>query len=360
MTQVIKNNKWKLVISSLVILLPMLLGVIFWNELPETMNTHWGIDGAPDGQGGRGMMVFGVPLIMLAVHLLCVFITDRDPGNRIQSNKVFALLYWIIPVITVMSTGTIYVASSGKEIDIAALTCALIGVMFVLFGNYMPKYRKNSTLGIKLKWTLASGENWNATHRFAGKVWVIGGMALIACVFLPENAAVITLLAAIIVLVLVPTIYSWLYYRKQLADGFIPEKTAGPFKKWQKISGIIIGVAVLLFCTIITFTGNINITFGDESFTINASYYSDLTVEYDAIESVEYREIFDAGLRTNGFGSPRLSMGTFKNDEFGYYTIYAYNSTEPCVVVHTNTSSLVLRGVDEAATMAIYEQLMQR
>ena len=36
----IRKHKWELIISSLVILIPVLVGLILWNRLPETIATH--------------------------------------------------------------------------------------------------------------------------------------------------------------------------------------------------------------------------------------------------------------------------------------------------------------------------------
>ena len=48
--------------------------------------------------------------------------------------------------------------------------------MFIGLGNYMPKLKQNYTIGIKVPWTLNSEENWNMTHRMAGKVYVVAGV----------------------------------------------------------------------------------------------------------------------------------------------------------------------------------------
>ena len=47
----LKRNKWKIILSSLVVLLPILYGVIMWNQLPDVLTTHWGGDGVADGFG---------------------------------------------------------------------------------------------------------------------------------------------------------------------------------------------------------------------------------------------------------------------------------------------------------------------
>jgi len=356
----IKNNKWKLIISSLVILLPMIAGLIFWNELPELMPTHWGIDGNVDGMGGRGFVVFGIPLIMLALHWLCIIITDRDPGNKHQSGKVFGILYWITTAVTLLVTGIMYLVASGREVNAAPFLCGVLGINLLVIGNYMPKYRRNYTMGIKIKWTLESEENWNATHRMAGKLWVICGLILLACIPLPEEMIIGVGLAVLIVMIAVPFIYSWNYHRKQIATGFTPDKPVVEMKKWQKLLIGAIVIAILAFCVIICFTGNISVVFDENAFNVKATYYADITVEYDAIESIEYRDDFDIGTRISGFGTPRLSCGTFKNDEFGHYTVYAYNFCDKTVVMEVNGMILVINGHDDAETQKIYEEIISK
>ena len=87
---------------------------------------------------------------------------------------------------------------------------------------------------------------------------------------------------------------------------------------------ILIGTAVLMFC------GEIDVVYGEASFSIEASYWSDLTVEYDAVESIEYRDQDDRGIRTGGFGSAWLLAGGFHNEEFGNYTRYSYIRCDAC------------------------------
>ena len=74
----IKNHKKKAIISSVIILLPMLLGIVFWNQLPESMVSHWGGDGVADGTAPKTFIVFGMPLLLLAIHWLCLGLTCLD------------------------------------------------------------------------------------------------------------------------------------------------------------------------------------------------------------------------------------------------------------------------------------------
>ncbi len=67
----IKKNIWRLLISSVIILLPIVAGLLLWNSLPERIATHWGADGKADGWSGKTFTVFALPLIMLALHCVC-------------------------------------------------------------------------------------------------------------------------------------------------------------------------------------------------------------------------------------------------------------------------------------------------
>ena len=91
----IKQNKAKILLSSAVILLPAVYGIIMWNHLPDTMATHWGADGITDGTAGKALAVFGLPLLYLLVHLFCLWLTLRDQEKRQQSRKALRRIFSI-------------------------------------------------------------------------------------------------------------------------------------------------------------------------------------------------------------------------------------------------------------------------
>ena len=210
----IKKNIKALVISSIVILLPMAAGLLLWDKLPQQFVTHWGVDGQPDGWAGKPMAVFGMPLLMLAVQWICVLATAADKRNQNQTAKAMNMVLWIIPVISIVSSGMIYGVACGMEFNANMLLPILMGAMFLFVGNYLPKCKCNHTIGIKLPWTVSNEENWNATHRLGGRVWVAAGVLMIACAFLPGNWTAILVLLIAAVAVAVPTVYSYVYYRK--------------------------------------------------------------------------------------------------------------------------------------------------
>ena len=360
-----RNNKWKLIASSIAILAPVIFGLVFWNRLPESMNVHWGMNGEADGSASKAFAVFFIPCMLLAVHWFCIFFTAKDPKNKGQNKKVFSMVLWITPLISAFSSGLIYSMALGVDLRMESLMLVMMGSMFVLIGNYLPKCRQNHTIGIKIKWTLEDEENWNATHRMAGWVWVIGGLLLCFCIFLPTLILPWVLIVLMAVLALIPTLYSYRFYKKQRKAGKTPTASTEESEEYTKkmrvpsIAVLIFVVLMLIGSAVICFTGNIEMIKGEDALTVKASYYEDLTVRYEDIDALEYRENFEFGSRAYGFGTPRLSMGTFENKELGKYTLYAYTDCKSCVLLKIDEKVLVLGCESAQEGKALYEALLE-
>jgi len=167
----------------------------------------------------------------------------------------------------------------------------------------------------------------------------------------------------ILILAAVPMVYSWLYYKKQCARGegyALDDKPEDPFlKKLTKVSLVIVAV-ILVFVGLMMFGGKIEYVYEADSFTIDASVWNDLTVEYEAIDSIELRKEAVSGIREYGFGSSKLLLGVFRNEEFGAYTRYTYTKSDSAVVLTVNGNTLVIAGLDFNETQEIYNELTAR
>ena len=207
----IKRNLKVLIISSIVTLLPIVAGLILWNQLPEQMPTHWNASGEIDGWSSKPFAVFGLPLIMAAAQWLCMLGTNADPKKENHPAKVLHLVLWIIPVLSVALNTMTYMAALGKEVRIEVIMPILIGLILAIVGNYMPKCKQNYTIGIKIPWTLNSEENWNRTHRFAGWLWTFCGIALMLTGII---GGFWIFLFVVLLMVFAPILYSYLLFRK--------------------------------------------------------------------------------------------------------------------------------------------------
>ena len=203
----IKKNKVTLLITSIITLLPIIAGVIMWNDLPDTIATHWGVDNEPNGFMAKPFAVFGLPFMMLALHWVCIFFTAFDKKQANQNPKIITMVLWIIPSISVILSALTYTYAMGKKINIGLFALLIGGILFVAIGNYLPKCKQNYSIGVRLPWTFSDTENWNKTNRFTGVVWVIGGLIII---FTSPLTSPIIFITVILAITLIPTIYSFL------------------------------------------------------------------------------------------------------------------------------------------------------
>ena len=356
----IGSNKIKLILSSVGIMLPSVFGIAVWNRLPDNMVTHWDADGVGNGQMTKWAVVFVLPLILLLVHWVCIFFTARDNKNRGQNKKVFGIVIWLTPVISLFSNGIIYSAALKSGVKPIGAVFVLIGLMFVVIGNYLPKCKQNNTIGIKIIWTLTNEEIWNVTHRFGGRLWFAGGFVILFCGLLPEMIGAVLMTATMIVLVALPTIYSYLYYKKQVKEGRAPEKIPSYMDKKSRIAAIallsLVGVALVAEAVVMS-CGGFDVKYNEDGFCIDGRMMNDIEVKYSEIDSAEYVTDLDFGQRTFGYGAPGLLMGSFKNDEFGDYTLYAYGKNAECVVIRSEGRVLVIGCKDDMDTRQLFDKI---
>lgn len=357
MKNYLKANWKKICISCLLTLTPILVGLCLWNDLPDMMTTHWGADGVADDTSSKAFSVFFLPVILLAVNLLCFVATALDKRNQTKNQKAMGVIFWIMPVISWAVNGAMYAIALGKTWSFDLFLPLLFGVLFIVLGNMLPKISRNKTFGIKIFWTLYNEENWNKTHRLAGKLWVGGGLLCLLTAFLPTKAMVVAALVITFAMILLPVVYSYSIYKKHRAEGVTYEIPA----KEKKIARLMLLPVIAIFAVvgILMFTGDITVTSQDSAICIEADFYEDLTVSFDSITEISYREDLDKGSRTMGFGSARLSLGVFQNEEFGTYTLYAYTGCDAAIIIRGEDKVLVVNAKTPEETKALYEQLVK-
>ena len=213
----LKKYRKTLIVTTLVMLLPMLVGVLIWDRLPEQVPTHFGASGEADGWSSKAFAVFGLPAIILALHWVCVLGSlHADPKAHNLNGKMMGLVLWICPAISVLCCIVVtYGSALGMDVNVEIIMPMLIGLLMVIIGNWLPKCKQTYTMGIKLPWTLADENNWNRTHRFAGPIWVAGGLVMMATALF-GGWWLYLMLAVMVVMVVAPTVYSYLLFKGRI------------------------------------------------------------------------------------------------------------------------------------------------
>ena len=165
--------------------------------------------------------------------------------------------------------------------------------------------------------------------------------------------------------VLIPLVYSYLFYKKQLSDGTATkeEYSTYPGNKIDKKSGIltiVIGSVVVVGVVIMMFIGSITFTLGETSLEIDTTYGGGISLDYSDIDSAEYVDTAVPGMRVSGFASSKLLYGWFKNDELGNYTRYTYTKSEANIIIRSGDDIIVIADKTPELTKALYDSLLEK
>lgn len=215
-----KSISRTLVMTTLVCLLPIVLALFMYNDLPEQMPVHWNAAGDIDRYMSKPFVVFGMPLFFALINIICIIGITSDPKKQNQSKWMQRLAIWIVPVMSLVLLPITLLVSIGVNISVPFIIILIMSIVFIIIGNYLPKSRQNYTIGIRLPWTLNDADNWNKTHRVGGICFIIGGIILFVINLLQVDSersyllAIITTLT-IALLVIIPTVYSYVLYRKK-------------------------------------------------------------------------------------------------------------------------------------------------
>ena len=215
-----KAYKKTIILTFILTLLPTLAGLLLWNQLPDKIPSHWGFSGQIDGWSSKPKAVFMMPCIMALGQLVLVFCTFADPKAKNIHKKPLTVSMWLLPIVSIIMNGASYMIALGKKINMTSVMLLIIGLIFILLGNYLPKLQQNYTVGIKVAWALEDADNWERTHRFGGKLLLLGGVVLILLSLLTGSilddsvSLVITIVIAA-ACSLVPVIYSYIIYKKK-------------------------------------------------------------------------------------------------------------------------------------------------
>ena len=204
-----------------VVIAAVVVSVVFFPRLPARVPTHWNAAGQIDGYSSRAFGAFLMPAVMLGMLALFAALPSLSPkgfevegGSRAYAAIVLALLLFLLVVHVQVLLAAMNIARS-----MSSLIPILTGALFVVLGNYLPKFRRNFFVGIRTPWTLANEDVWFRTHRFGGVLFVISGILLIVVSpFLRVEASFEFLLALALITAFASIIYSFVIYKKEVSS----------------------------------------------------------------------------------------------------------------------------------------------
>ncbi|WP_314011207.1 SdpI family protein [Pseudostreptobacillus hongkongensis] len=156
-------------------------------------------------------------LCLMAMSIFMYFnledITEVSKDNpKFKNLKIFLIICSVITILFFVLT----ITSKNNKLDLnnfKYIYATLIFVLFLILGNLAPKLPMNKNIGLRVPWTLKNVSTWNATHRFLGYLSIILAIIYLPGVFIITNFELWTLFI-VLVLVILSTIFSYVYYNK--------------------------------------------------------------------------------------------------------------------------------------------------
>lgn len=220
----------------IVSIIPFIITAIVLQFMPDSVPMHYDSMGVIDRWGSKYENLL-FPVIILALTFFWqLFIwgfekkavkakTEKERTEALSNAKMLhivaismALMYCVMQCFILY--GAYVEANIGAThavIDVAQISCILLGVMFVVLGNYMPKTRLNGVVGFRIVWSMHNDVTWVKSNRFAGVALVIVGLLTIITAILAESMlATGLMLVYLFVSLVVILIYSYKIYKTQV------------------------------------------------------------------------------------------------------------------------------------------------
>lgn len=170
----------------LVLVVMFALAGLAWGSAPDRIPVHWGLDGKVDGYGGKLHGLLLLPLVSLALYFALLWLPRLDPGRA--NYPAFAGAYATIRLATLVVLAVTYdlvlLQVEGRDVRFDTVMPLVAGAMCVVLGGVLGKLRPNWFVGIRTPWTLSSKQAWTRTHRAAGWLSIVLGVATMGAAML--------------------------------------------------------------------------------------------------------------------------------------------------------------------------------
>jgi uncharacterized membrane protein len=188
---------------------------LVYGRLPDPMPTHWNAAGVVDRWSPKAWGAFMLPGIATFAVLAAIAAPWLSPRGYEMNRfgRVYPTIVAGVAALNFWVTLLTLRAALGADVDVRQHVLVAIGLLVMLIGNGLGKITRNFFFGIRTPWTLANADVWERTHRFSGPVFVLGGLALVACGAM-DVAHVAAPVAVVIAIVVLPFAHSFLTWRR--------------------------------------------------------------------------------------------------------------------------------------------------
>ena len=209
----------KKILKYLLMAAPFLMILAVYSKLPAEVPMHWNVHGEIDRYGSRNelFLIAGIN-VFLGVFMSAMAKIDPKQKNYTRFRETYEwMIIWTLGFMTILMGVVLVETMQPGTLNISKVVCAMVGILFVVLGNMMPKVKQNFFTGVKTPWALSSDAVWNKTQRLGGKSLVLGGILIMGSAFLSSGEAAVFMIILVAVLVTIaPMVMSYIWYKKEM------------------------------------------------------------------------------------------------------------------------------------------------
>ena len=194
-----KVDKKSLFLSVGICLLPILIGVYYYDVLPEQIAVHFNFNGEPDKFVSKTQAIIDIPIFSAIVQIVISLVVDFDKTPK----KGALILKGIIPVISVLIQGGLIVYALDNNFNVTQLAAFVIGIVFIILGNYLPKKEFWGKYNFNL-FGLEKGVNEQKVVRAYALLMTFSGVAIFISGFFSSTVALVLIVISAIFSTVLP------------------------------------------------------------------------------------------------------------------------------------------------------------
>ena len=192
-------DKKSLFLSVGICLLPILIGVYYYDVLPEQIAVHFNAKGAPDNFVSKTLGIIDIPIFLAIVQIVISLVVDFDKTPK----KGAFIIKAIIPVISVLIQGGLIAYALDNNFNVSQLAIFVIGIVFIILGNYLPKKEFWGKYNFNL-FGLEKGVNEQKVIRAYALYMTFSGVAIFVSGFFSSTVALVLIVISAIFSTVLP------------------------------------------------------------------------------------------------------------------------------------------------------------
>jgi uncharacterized membrane protein len=182
--------------------------------MPETIATHWNINGVADGFSPKLWGTLIMPIFFVIIFFIYSLFSRSGVFKNTELKKQLdmTIIFSVLFLFYVSILSLIY--NTGIHFNFSYFIIPATSALLITLGIILMKLKKrNLFFGIRTPWTIVDDDVWIKTHKLGGWLFIIIGITTLFALLYIKYFTII-FFTEIILLLFVTFIYSYLLYKK--------------------------------------------------------------------------------------------------------------------------------------------------